>query len=92
MIESARSFKTSNSKTAALMKCTRAAVNVCKKWISKQKTRSQRQFDHQRLLKVCSGRSIAKVVQSSRRANRISNCVAFYQEATANVSERAVCR
>nr|XP_042908339.1 uncharacterized protein LOC122271383 [Parasteatoda tepidariorum] len=94
MIMGARCVGTSISKTAALVKCSRAAVvNVYKEWTIKQKTGSQRQTcGRHRVLNARSKRMLAGVVQRNRRATVRQIASDLNQGATVNVSERTVRR
>ncbi|XP_071040588.1 uncharacterized protein [Parasteatoda tepidariorum] len=94
MIVGARCVGTSISKTAALVKCSRAAVvNVYKEWTIKQKTGSQRQTcGRHRVLNARSERRLARVVQRNRRATVRQIASDLNQGATVNVSERTVRR
>lgn len=94
MIVGARCVGTSISKTAALVKCSRAAVvNVYKEWTIKQKTGSQRQTcGRHRVLNARSERRLARVVQRNRRATVRQIASHLNQGATVNVSERTVRR
>ncbi|XP_042903798.1 uncharacterized protein [Parasteatoda tepidariorum] len=94
MIVGARCVGTSISKTAALVKCSRAAVvNVYKEWTIKQKTGSQRQTcDRHRVLNTRSERRLARVVQCNRRPTVRQIASDLTQAASVNVSERTVRR
>ncbi|XP_042899800.1 uncharacterized protein [Parasteatoda tepidariorum] len=92
MIVGARCVGTSISKTAALVKCSRAAVaNVYKEWTIKQITESQSQTcGRHRVLNARSERRLTRVVQRNRRATVRQIASDLNQGATVNVSELTV--
>nr|XP_042900093.1 uncharacterized protein LOC122269731 [Parasteatoda tepidariorum] len=94
IIVGARCVGTSIGKTAALVKCSRAAVvNVYKEWTIKQKTGSQHQTcGRHRVLNARSERRLARVVQRNRRATVRQIASDLNQGATVNVSEWTVRR
>ncbi|GFU05375.1 hypothetical protein TNCV_3290421 [Trichonephila clavipes] len=93
MLVGVQSFEIIISQTATLIKCSRVAfINVYRKGIPKQKTRSQHQAcSRHKLLKVITER-IEKVVQSNRRPTLLQIAVNLNQRTTTNISERFVRR
>lgn len=94
MIVGARSVGASISKTAGLVKCSRAAVvNVYREWTTTQKTGSQRRAcGRHRLLDARSERRLAKIVRTNRKAS-VRQIAANLNEGTSvKASERTVRR
>ncbi|XP_055931909.1 uncharacterized protein LOC129962195 [Argiope bruennichi] len=94
MIVIDRSVGTCISKTAALVKCPRAAIiNVYRECTTKQKTGSQRPTcGRHRLLNARAEKRLARVVHSNRKATVCPISGNLNEGATANFSQRTVRR